>query len=241
MSCNIQKPGVIRSRAKPISAEAATGRGYLVTFAPLASNAIGRNASQVHSIPPFVDGSIRREPDLLHQNPGISCLCRGDRFAPRLRPSDVVVYLTKKGKFGQAVHANRLIAVLKVHIVLKSHEEAAEWYRQNKLPLPNNCMVRGNLATPLSMSHRIHGFDKELDDQRIFAKWDGAYQLRVRRYPVFAICDILHVDLSWKSKSIDEKTWIEVFDRIPGTLNPAALPLGQIKSLLKKLGIRARF
>ena len=214
--------------------------GYLVTFAPLVSNAIGRNVSEIHSIPPFVDGSIRREPDLVHSRPGISCLCRGDRFAPRLRVGDGVVYLTKKNKYGGAVHCNRLIAVLKVTNVFSSHAEASEWYQANNLPLPNNCIVPGNAATPLSMSHRIHRFDSALDDNRIAARWDGTYRLRAKKSPTFVVCETVHKNLSWTSKEVLKQNWIDVFGRIPGTLNPAALPLDQINGLLSNLGISER-
>ena len=73
------------------------GNLYINTYQPLACNAAGRAASEKFGIPPFVDGSIRGEPDLEHQFPSITCLCRGRNFAPRLREGDRVVYLTKKG------------------------------------------------------------------------------------------------------------------------------------------------
>lgn len=60
-------------------------RFYLVTYRPLAYSVAGRKAAEAHGIPPFVDGSIRREPDLESAYPSISCLCRTARFAPRLR------------------------------------------------------------------------------------------------------------------------------------------------------------
>ena len=75
---------------------------YLVSYAPLVSSKTGREVSRLHSIPPFVDGSIRREPDLQHKYPSVSCLCRTDKFAPRLRVGDFVAYLTQKRRYGDS-------------------------------------------------------------------------------------------------------------------------------------------
>lgn len=240
MICKPTKSASKQKRGEPQDA-AGVPRGYLVTFGPLAINANGRQASIEHSIPPFVDGSIRREPDLLHPKPGISCLCRAGRFAPRLRSNDVVVYLTKKGKFGQSIYGNRLVAVLKVIDVLESHKDAEQWYINSDLPLPNNCMVSGNSAMPLSHSHRIHPFDEPLNDKSIHKRWDAAYRLRSIEYPAFVVCDALHVDLSWESKIVPDSVWIEVFGKMPGTLNPAGLPIDKIKSFLKTLGVNVKF
>lgn len=75
------------------------GRLFFVTYRPLGCSPDGRDASERFSIPPLVDGSIRREPDLQHERPGISCLCRGKMFAPRLLVGDHVVYVTAKGGY----------------------------------------------------------------------------------------------------------------------------------------------
>ena len=45
-------------------------RCFLVTYAPLVATAAGRTASENRGIAPFVDGSIRREPDLEQPFPG---------------------------------------------------------------------------------------------------------------------------------------------------------------------------
>lgn len=75
-------------------------RLYLTTYHPLVVTAAGRRASDKHNLPPFVDGAIRREPDLEHEWPSITCLCRGEQFAPRLRVGDHVVYMTVKRRYG---------------------------------------------------------------------------------------------------------------------------------------------
>ena len=53
---------------------------YLNSYAPLVSTAAGRKAWELHELPPFIDGSIRREPDLEHEFPSISCLCRAGKL-----------------------------------------------------------------------------------------------------------------------------------------------------------------
>lgn len=73
---------------------------YLNTYVPLAASKAGRDASDRYKIAPFVDGSIRREPDLEHPFPAITCLCRADKFAPRLIPGDIVAYMLRKDRYG---------------------------------------------------------------------------------------------------------------------------------------------
>src|SRR4051794_3898321 len=108
---------------------AMSGRLFLNTFRPLVCSAYGRSASKLLKIPPYVDASIRREPDLQHKWPSISCLCRGERFAPRLRVGDHVAYLTVKGRYGDSERHRRLVAVLEVVKLFDSHGQAAAWYR----------------------------------------------------------------------------------------------------------------
>jgi hypothetical protein len=137
-------------------AELTTPRLFLVTYKPLVYTRFGRAASQRHAIPPFVDGSIRREPDLQHPVPAISCLCRADKFAPRLVVGDEVVYLTAKGRYGAEGRRHwRLTAHLRVVRLFDSHADAAGWYRAHGYELPNNCMVAGNEAVPLGHSSMI--------------------------------------------------------------------------------------
>ncbi|MCC5787224.1 MAG: hypothetical protein JJU33_11050 [Phycisphaerales bacterium] len=127
---------------------------YFVTFRPLVSTKAGREASERYSLPPFVDGSIRREPDFEHEMPAISCLCRGGNFAPRLLVGDHVAYATVKGRYdGHPAH-RRLVAMLRVEGLFDSHEAAAAWYNAEGIALPNNLMVPGNKAKPLAHSVR---------------------------------------------------------------------------------------
>jgi hypothetical protein len=50
---------------------------YVNSYAPLVSTSAGVEASRRFGIEPFVDYSIRREPDLEHEYPAITCVCRG--------------------------------------------------------------------------------------------------------------------------------------------------------------------
>jgi len=59
----------------------------------------GRRAIEAFALPPFIDSSCRREPDLESRSPSISALCRRTKFAPRLYPTDRVVYITTKGRY----------------------------------------------------------------------------------------------------------------------------------------------
>src|SRR5687768_14841588 len=104
-------------------------RFFINTYKPLAINRAGRAASEIHRLPPFIDGSIRREPDLEHELPSISCLCRAGKFAPRLRVGDIVAYLTTKHSFGRGTVDRRITAVLRVIRVFADHEAAAQWFR----------------------------------------------------------------------------------------------------------------
>ena len=72
----------------------AAPRYFLSSYKPLVWTTFGRAAALKHGLLPFIDGSIRREPDLEHEHPSISCLCRAGKFAPRLRVGDVVGYIT---------------------------------------------------------------------------------------------------------------------------------------------------
>lgn len=49
---------------------------YVNSLRPLAAAPEGMDALAKHGLPPFADGSIRREPDLEHPVPAITCLCR---------------------------------------------------------------------------------------------------------------------------------------------------------------------
>jgi hypothetical protein len=145
---------------------------YVVTYHPLCSTPQGR---RVRSDPPFADGSCRREPDLESAHPSITALCRGRNFAPRLRRGDRVAYVTcaSRGKW-------RLTALLEIIERCETHEEAAQWYRSRKVPLPSNCMIPENPPLPLERTIGKCGCSR-------VEQWDEEYQQRAREHPVFLI------------------------------------------------------
>jgi hypothetical protein len=189
-------------------------RAFLATYRPLCRTRAGQEAVARFGIPPYVDGSCRREPDLEAQHPTITALCRAGQFAPRLREGDHVVYITKKGRYGGAAPHWRLVAILEVIERCKSHEEAAAWHRGRDLPLPRNLMIEGSSPAPLHETDSIvpkscGGAKDEL------AAWDAEYRERAQRWPMVLICDA-------KFRELHEPPVIEQ-SHLPGTRNPPQL------------------
>jgi hypothetical protein len=213
---------------------------YLVSYDPLVTTKAGREACEAHRLRPFIDGSIRREPDLEHQYPSISCLCRADKFAPRLEVDDLVAYVTNKHRFGLNEPQRRLTAVLRVHQVFPSHQSAAQWYRRRQLGLPANCCVRGNPARPLDESHRRFDSSACAGDAQTFAEWNEEYRRRAEEYPTFVVCEKLWSNLSWSATTVSDSVMKKAFGCIPGTQNPKRRTLDELTALLEQLSIRTR-
>ncbi len=157
------------------------------SFTPLCSTPEGIHASIVHSIPPYVDGSCRREPDFEHHFPCITGLCRPDAngpgsFAGRLQVGDRVVYWTNQHR---KARVNHLVSVLEVIQKVDSHVDARRWYEQHELPLPNNLIVRGNHCIPWNKTHQQPRCVEEPDSLKV---WDAGYVARAVGHPDVAIC-----------------------------------------------------
>lgn len=211
-------------------------RLYLNSYAPLCGNKPGRHAADAFDLPPFIDASIRREPDLEHAWPSISCLCRAGKFAPRLRVRDVVVYITRKGRHGIPAQHWRLTAILRVVRVLDDHPAAAEWYRDRGLPLPSNCLVVGNDPKPLSQSHR--GDEAcGADEQSLVDHWDSQYRQRCAANGTFVVCAALWRDLDWTAPVVTRARMERVFGRVPGTRNPGAHPIERLDDLVREFDL----
>lgn len=208
---------------------------YLNSYAPLVITPEGLRASEAHDLPPFIDGSIRREPDLEHQHPSITCLCRAGLFAPRLHVGDVVVYMTHKHKYGPESPHRRLTAVLRVARLLDSHASAAQWYRGMDLPLPSNCMVEGNAARPVGQSHQRT--KQRCGGCADACGWDAGYWRRAERHPRFVICERVWTDLDWTAPRVHDADLHAVFGHRPGTRNPGKQSLDRLEPLLARVGI----
>lgn len=222
-----------------MTATVAGDRAFVVTYKPLVSSAAGRHASKQFRLPPFIDGSIRREPDLEHPRPMISCLCRADKFAPRLKVGDHVAYLTAQRRYGTPKSHWRLTAVLRATDLLYSHEEAASWYRALKLKLPNNCMVEGNEAMPLERSHGLTRHGGAGTREQIHRRWDAGYRHRARQFGRVVVCELVFRNLTWKAPIVTREHFQYSFGGVPGTQNPGARPLSQLQALMQRLQLPA--
>jgi hypothetical protein len=197
---------------------------YLNTFRPLVNKPQGRRAVLEYGLPPLIDGSIRKEPDFLNPRPSISALCRTSKFAPRLQPGDHIIYLTGKGKYFKNKPSSwHGVAVLEVIKRFDSHAEAAVWYKDEALPLPNNCMVSGNEHTPAEQC-------VQPQEKYTIAEWDGSYRLRSRRNPVFLACKPHFLNVE-KTCPVHSEDIVSIFGRIPGTQNPPRIERAQFEAL----------
>ncbi len=206
---------------------------YLASFRPLRATAHGRQAVQDHGLPPFIDGSCRREPDLEHDWPSISGLCRGGNFAPRLQVGDHVAFVTIKGRYDRgAPPCWKLVAVLRVAQRFVTHKEAAAWYSDKGLRLPSNCMVPGNDPVPLERTLGPSGH-QGCSGPEIIKEWDGIYQQRAKEWPVMLACEKLMVEL-YDPVRIEEADWMRWIGKVPGTQNPPMIDNGLLDHLQAK-------
>lgn len=195
---------------------------FLCSFRPLAASAQGRRAIRNYSLPPFIDASCRREPDLQSPHPSISALCRKQYFAPRLRVGDRIVYITVKRAYtGPQEPHRRLVAILEIKKSSNTHREAAAWYRDQAISLPSNCMVFGNPPQPLDRTDRFY------EDLH---RWDAEYRLRARKWGTFHACVPLFLDL-YTPPVLTDATLEQIFGSVPGTQNPPAINSQQFAAL----------
>lgn len=216
-----------------------SGRAFLNSYKPQVVSAFGRRAAATYALPPFIDGSIRREPNLQHERPAISCLCRGGNFAPRLQPGDRVAYLTTKGKLGTDERHRRLTVVLAVDHLFDTHEGAAEWYRVKGMPLPSNCLVRGNGPARLEQTHMQARDRATYAGDELLKRWEAGYQFRKRQHGRFVVCTPLFRDLSWNAPIVHDEDLLKAFGTVPCSQNPGTLPLIGLQRLLHRLGVAA--
>ena len=212
-----------------------TGQFLLTTYHPLVTTKPGRLASGRYNLPPFIDGSIRREPDLEHVRPAITCLCRTDRFAPRIGVGDLVAYITAKRSYGGNTPHRRLTAVLQAERRFNSHSEAADSYRDERLDLPNNLLVAGNEPRPIDRSNRSNR-NSHLPDPEWQEAWNDEYAERAREHGRVVACRPLFVDVSWAAPIVSDETLVGVFGRVPGTQNPPRFPNDRLLELLAAVG-----
>lgn len=222
------------------------GSCFLSTYKPLVRTTAGRRAVRLYDLPPFVDGSCRREPDLESAFPSITALCHGGHFAPRLHVGDRVAYLTVKGKYeGDEEKGWRAVAFLEVIERCQSHEEAADWYCGQGLPLPSNCVVQGNEALPPDRTSRgscsarcaapnacgvSEGCDGRCDDD--CRGRDAEYRCRAHKWPAFLITQAEFLKLV-DPPQVTGRDLRSIFGRIPATQAPPEISSHQFSRLFR--------
>jgi len=197
------------------------GHCFLATFQPLIRTLAGRTAAQRYNLPPFIDGSCRREPDFESPFPSITATCRPGKFAPRLQVGDRVAFLTVKGKYaGDQAPGWRLVAVLRVSHRFSDHNEAAGWYARQGCPVPSNCLVNDNPAKPFELTN---GNPPPEVKKRVSAEsnfrlairlWDATYRRRVEVWPVFLATKAEFLELI-SPPQLRDVNIVEVFGKVP--------------------------
>ncbi|MBK5446841.1 hypothetical protein JFU13_28460 [Peribacillus sp. TH24] len=156
-------------------------------YQPLCKNKRGREAIDKYGYKPFIDHSVRREPNFESEYPGITSICRGRNFAPRLKVNDTIAYITGPGRYGGMKETHyRLVAILQVIYKFPNHQSAANWYMQQGLALPLNCMIEGN--HPLRYDHTIHTPQSAIGAEE-------AYIQRVANNSDYIVCKPLKIEL----------------------------------------------
>jgi hypothetical protein len=226
-------------------ADSMDGRCFLATFRPLIHSRGGREAVRRYGLPPFIDGSCRREPDLESLFPSITATCRAGKFAPRLAVGDRIGYLTVKGRYlDQRQPHWRLVAVLRVVQRFESHPQAAEWYVGEGLSVPSNCLVEGNPPKAFEFTNGMPPADvkarlaEEADPEKAIRLWDAGYRRRVAQHPTFLATQPEFLELH-RAPEIHHQDLLTIFGSVPATLNPPVVSCLQLDALLQLAGGRA--
>lgn len=177
--CNSYKLKKLNRKTKTISQPESTRKEtyyFLNSYHPLGETKAGRIICDKYNLQPYIDFSIRREPDFESKRPSISGLCRCNKLIKPAQKGDRIAYVTVK-KAGK----RRLVALLEVLEKCADHEKAKEWYGNQGIPLPSNCVVAGNPCLPLKVAVPSRGFTS-------YENWCNVYLERARNCPAFLIC-----------------------------------------------------
>lgn len=206
---------------------------YFVTYHPLGRDRKGKKIASTHGLPPYIDHSCRREPDLQSSFPSMSCLCRKGKFVPRLALGDRILYVVRENQ------SYRFVAFLEVVRCFLPHDDAKIWYHQQALPLPSNCMVPGNppqqysLTNPTAPAIRLAGRNNPAVAIRL---WDRDYASRAQANPEFVASKTLKMDL-FNSPLFEAEEIARSLNRtgVPGSQNPGAFSNGEISAMVHSL------
>jgi len=197
----------------------------LNSFTPLACNKFGRASALNNNLPFFIDGSCRREPDFQNPNPAITQLCRPKKLVPRLNIGDLVIYITKLGRYGDPQGHWKLIGILEVIDFAQNHNSAVSFYTNRNIPVSQNIICNQTTPYPLNMTHGINGLPKSnMTAQRIISRWNAGYIYRANNYPKLAITKVWENILFLQNPPIITHVMMQnIFGRIPGTQTPPYL------------------
>jgi hypothetical protein len=198
---------------------------YLNTFAPICANKFGRNSVTENNLPHFIDGSCRREPDFENPFPAITQLCRPGKLVTRLKLRDIIIYLTKKGNYGNDYPHWRFIAILEVIDIYPNHQSAARSYLNNNIQTSQNIFCDKTNPFNLNMTHGICGFKhRNLSSTHIIHIWNEFYKKRSIDFSKCAKTKVWQEHLYLENPDvITHETMMEIFNRIPGTQTPPKL------------------
>jgi hypothetical protein len=233
------------------------------SFRPLCLTNFGRINIEKYHLYPYIDSSCRREPDFENTYPSISALCRQGIFAPHLRKNDIVVYITVKRNypikellFSEEHH--KLVAILQVIDTFPSHEEGAEWYRNQGLIIPNNCMIPNNSHIEFDKTGGVFETQKkekaflELNEssQKSIGKkyaelWNKHYLDKVynddpkKRWGNFVITKPLFLEYN-NPPAILQSDFERIMNKVPLTRTPSKISFETLVNLAKIGGIELR-
>jgi hypothetical protein len=128
------------------------------------------------------------------------------------------------------------VAVLEIIKRFESHKEAAKSYLESNLPLPNNCMVAGNVHSPYEMSggKSADRFGGAVDNEELVRKWDASYKVRSRKNGVFLACKTDYLEL-YNPPILTDAFMLETFGRIPPTRTPPPISEEQFEALISNI------
>jgi hypothetical protein len=214
---------------------------YLQAFRPLWQWKRKRANAERLGESPFVDASIRREPDFKHEMPGISSLCRDGLFSNYLKKEDKVIYITT------ALHDEtlgkhwRIIAILQVIKECSNHNEAAKWYNDNgHLSLPINCMALGNENIENVALHEVSHYEMNPqfpnDVERGLKYQNSIYHKRAIKNPKYLICEKEWCGIPTNPPYVEppilsSKKAIEILDKEPIIQRSKIITVDQYKGL----------
>jgi hypothetical protein len=126
----------------------------------------------------------------------------------------------------KATSTRRLVAFLQIEKTWSSHNEAALWYRQQKLPLPRNCMIRGSEPLPLDYTDRY---------QNDLREWDLHYWRIARKDSIFHACRKVFCEVVDPPRLKNQQLADWFGGTIPDTWNLPPLPPQNFSKLLRWL------